>query len=342
MLFASIGWVLYALFYTFLVVTNDRGPFFGVLVGQLLASTILGLLSIPPWLLIVRSMESYSWPARIMAHVLIAPIYAWISLEIFLLLIKYYVSPGAEADIREAYVFILGSNFTTYLVQFALYHSFRMMQWLRIKDKQAVELRALAKEGELAALKAQINPHFLFNTLNSINAMVTIDAEKTREMIARLADLLRYALDSSRREWVTLGEELEFARDYLELEKHRFADRLRVKFEGGDKANDVLVPPMVLQPLIENAVKHGISRNENGGDILIRIVDRESEVEVLVEDSGKAVSTNGSVTHSMGIGLENTRERLEKSLGPAARLFTESLQPNGFRTGMVVPHAGYR
>lgn len=337
-LIATLCWLLYTTFYSFMVVTGNDQPLSGVLAGQLISSIIMAVLSIPPWLLIVRNMESRSWSLRLVLHCLIAPAYAWITLELFLWIIRVLVSSEVEADIRTAYMFVYGSHLTAYIVQFTLYHSFRMMQRLRIKEKQTIELRALARERELAALKAQINPHFLFNTLNSISAMVTRDTEVTREMIMQLGDLLRYALDSSRRDWVPLSEEIEFARAYLDLEKHRFMDRLRVEFVGTERAREVLVPPMVLQPLVENAVKHGISKSENGGTIRVSVDERDDRVEVTVEDTGaSALVSDGSTLMTTGIGIENTRARLEKSLGPAAKLFAEALPSKGFRAGFFIP-----
>ncbi len=217
-----------------------------------------------------------------------------------------------------------------------MYHALRILHRLRVKEKQAAELQALAKESELAALKAQINPHFLFNTLNSMNAMVKRDPEETRNMIIQLGDLLRYALDSSRRDLVMLEEELAFSKAYLQLESHRFADRLAVEFDIAPGLEHVLIPPMVLQPLVENAIKHNIGRREEGGEITIRVTAADEQVHIMVEDKGRGEMLH-QVTSKTGIGLSNTTSRLEKRLGPAAALRTEDLRPTGFRVSFSVP-----
>ena len=339
---ASVCWILYATFYSFMVVVSDGERFLGIYIGQLMAVTVMGILSIPPWYLIVRKMDHVGWWLRIGAHVIVAPLYAWLSLEIFLQITWYTAGPDVHAALIDVYIFLFGSNLTAYIIQFALYHSFRIVQRLHVKEKQAAELQALAKESELVALKAQINPHFLFNTLNSISAMVNQDPLETREMIVKLGDMLRYVLDSSKKDLVTLGDEVAFVRSYLALEAHRFSDRLDVLFSIEADTQDVLVPPMVLQPLVENAIKHGISRREEGGKITIRVWRADREIGVSVEDTGEeaAVSDirlNAVPESSSGIGLANTRARLEKRLGAHSTLHTLRLKPAGFRVYFMLP-----
>ncbi len=337
-LISVICWWLYATAYSFMVAVSGQDGFFGVYFGQIFAVIITGLLSIGPWLLVVRGMEGARWPVKIVAHVIIAPIYAWLSLKLFLLLIEYTAAPAVYSSIVEVSVFLFGSNVTTYIVQFALFHAYWIFQRLLIKEKQAIELQALAKESELAALKAQINPHFLFNTLNSMNAMVKVDPEEARNMIMQLGDLLRYALDSSRKDLVTLQEELAFSSDYLKLEVHRFAERLEVQFDVPAELEDVLIPPMVLQPLVENAIKHSISKREEGGEIFITVWQEADQVHIEVKDIGKGTLICRNVTRSPGIGLSNTSSRLEKRLGPEAALQTEDLGPEGFKVSFKIPY----
>lgn len=337
-LISAICWLLYATAYSFMVAVSGQDGFWGVYIGQIFAAIIAGLLSVGPWLLIVRRMAAFRWPAIIAAHVIIAPIYSWLSLELFLVLIEYTAAPTVYYAVAEVSVFLFGSNVTTYIVQFALFHAYWIFQRLRIKEKQAIELQALAKESELAALKAQINPHFLFNTLNSMNAMVKMDPEETRNMIMQLGDLLRYALDSSRKDLVTLKEELAFSSAYLKLEGHRFAERLEVQFDVPYELEDVLIPPMVLQPLVENAIKHSISKREEGGKIFITVRKEAEQVRIEVKDIGKGTIISRHVSHSPGIGLSNTSSRLEKRLGPEAALQTEDLSPEGFKVSFKIPY----
>ncbi len=335
---SAFCWLLYATSYSLMVASSGQSDFISVYSGQVVAVIIMVVLSIGPWWLVVRQMEPYRWPVKILAHIIIAPLFSWVALELFLMTIYFSTSPGVYDSVVEAYSFLFGANITAYIVQFSLLHAYWIFQRLRLKEKQAAELQALAKESELAALKAQINPHFLFNTLNSINAMVKQDPEETRTMIMQLGDLLRYALDSSRKDLVTLKEELDFAAAYLELESHRFAERLQVDFDLAGKLEEVLIPPMVLQPLIENAIKHSIAKREAGGKITIRVKEVAGFVNIGVEDVGNGSLDTRQQTASHGIGLANTSSRLEKRLGPVAALKTEDLSPAGFKVYFSIPH----
>lgn len=330
-------WLLYATLYSFMVAVSGQDDFGGVYFGQTCFAVILGVLSIAPWWIVVREMEHSPWAAKILVHAVIAPIYAWVSLALFLKLTAYATAPGVYQSLLDVYVFLYGSTVTAYIVQFAVYHAFWIFRRLRQKEKQAAELLALAKESELAALKAQINPHFLFNTLNAISAMVKQDPEETRNMIVQLGDMLRYALDSSQRDLVSLKEELDFARAYLQLESHRLGDRLQVVFDTPAEVDEVGVPPMVLQPLIENAIKHSIALREQGGKVTIRARRSGDSVDIEVEDQGEGGVPKSNGTASTGIGLANTSSRLEKRLGQGAALRTKELQPDGFKVAFSIP-----
>jgi LytS/YehU family sensor histidine kinase len=241
-------------------------------------------------------------------------------------------------------------------VQFGAYHLVRSVQRLRWREQQAAEYAALARERELEALKAQVHPHFLFNTLNSISSTVYADPGDAREMIADLAQLLRHSLDSIDRDTVPLRDELEVAASYLSLESHRFSDRLRidVQIQVPDDVLRAPVPPMVVQPLVENAVRHGVGPMEDGGTIRLCVRRHEDRIRVIVEDDGvgpdekEGPITNGQSLESArataspeaatgGVGLTNTDERLRRVLGEGSGLHTEAVDPHGFRVWFDVP-----
>jgi LytS/YehU family sensor histidine kinase len=174
---------------------------------------------------------------------------------------------------------------------------------------------------ELTVLKGQLNPHFLFNTLNSINALVSSNPEGARHVLAQLAEVLRYSLDSDRKPMVALAEELHFVETYLDIEKARYERRLQVKMEIDNSARPLLVPPMILQPLVENAVKHGIAPREEGGEVALRIKHRDGTIAIEVEDNGKgAAHANMQKLLHSGTGLHNTDLRLRKMFGDQAGL----------------------
>jgi sensor histidine kinase YesM len=312
----------------------------------------------------------------LLAHLALAPIYTWGTLEVYLAVMRSLMSPAA-AELESRYGWILLSHGTVYLVQFTAYHLVRSAQRLRWRERQAAEWATLARDRELAALKAQINPHFLFNTLNSISATVHTAPESARDMIADLAGLLRYALDSASQDAVSLRDEIDFARRYLALEAHRFSDRLRVEVdvEVPESALDVAVPPMILQPLVENAVRHGIGPSESGGTVRLHVErarpgsnhpgsnyaedgradgnreggnreggNREGDdltgaLRVEVSDTGVGPDTDAPVEDSDGVGMSNTSARLQHALGPSAQLHAEARAPTGFTVWFHVPLA---
>jgi signal transduction histidine kinase len=341
---ATAGWTLYALLYTFFIVQQNPGaPFLPVFLGQVVTSFILGLYSVPVWWITVREMDQLHWGWTLGAHLLLSPLYAWGGLESYIALIQWMAGSEATAEMEANYQWVLYGTFTIYAIQFSLYHLVRNVQRLREKEQQATELLAVAREQQLAALKAQVNPHFLFNTLNSISATLKQDPDQAREMIAKLAGLMRYALDSAERDRVSLQEEVGFVRRYLALERHRFSDRLeaRVEIEAEDDALDTPVPPMVLQPLVENALRHGIARSEAGGRVTVRVTERDDRLRVRVEDTGVGPDTEAPLsTDSDGTGLANTSARLERTYGPDAALHTAPNKPSGFAVWFSIPQNG--
>jgi signal transduction histidine kinase len=341
---AVLGWMLYSLLYTFFIVRQDpAAPFIPVFFGQVATSLVLGMYSVPVWWITVREMDRWHWGCTLGAHVLLGPLYAWGGLESYLALIQWMAGDVATKEMEANYQWILYGTFTLYAIQFALYHLVRNVQRLRQKEQQATELLAVAREQQLAALKAQVNPHFLFNTLNSISATLKQDPDQAREMIARLAGLMRYALDSAERDRVSLREEVNFVRRYLALARHRFSNRLdaHVDVDAPDDALDTPVPPMVLQPLVENALRHGIAPSEEGGRVTVQISENSDRLDVRVEDTGVGPETDRPLADAdEGTGLANTTTRLEHTFGPDAALHTAPNDPTGFAVWFSIPRNG--
>jgi sensor histidine kinase YesM len=208
---------------------------------------------------------------------------------------------------------------------------------LREKEKLTLELLTLRTEQELATLKAQINPHFLFNTLNSISAMASTDAEETRTMIAQLADLLRYATESSKKDFVPLKNELQFVQDYIALESKRLEDRLTTKFQVDPSLYSYPVPPMILQPLVENAIKHGIAPAEEGGSVHMQIQKETEGISFRISNTGIALSCSDPLATADGVGLKNTDARLRKIFGDPAQLKIQPIAEGGCEVTFMLP-----
>lgn len=204
------------------------------------------------------------------------------------------------------------------------------------------ELRATQLEGQLAkarlqTLKSQLQPHFLFNTLHSISALMLIDVYAADRMMTRLSDLLRLSLESGGSQLTTLSQELEFLNGYLEIEKTRFEDRLTVVFEIAPDCLDAQVPHLLLQPLVENAVRHGISRMSAGGEI--RIEGRHDGANLLlrVKDNGPGLASSSNEQFKSGVGLTVTRERLITLFGDDQSCRIRNLPEGGVEVCLQIP-----
>lgn len=216
----------------------------------------------------------------------------------------------------------------------ALAHlAFAALERSRDAERRALELQVLAREAELRSLKAQLDPHFLFNSLNSVAALIGTDATAARRMCYLMAGFFRKSLGLARRDAIPLAEEIYLAETFLAIEEVRFGRRLRSSFEVAEEALALAVPPLVLQPLVENAVHHGIAHLVDGGEVRIRAVRREDRLELTVENpcDPERPQSRGS-----GVGLANVRARLESAFGHRGRFDVES-GAERFRVALVLP-----
>ena len=209
---------------------------------------------------------------------------------------------------------------------------------IRERDLQLAEARTLAQTAQLTALRLQLNPHFLFNTLNAISSLIVTGRNRDGEaMLARLCVFLRTALVGEGRSEVTLGEELETLQTYLEIESIRFGDRLTVEFAAADDLIEVPVPNFILQPLVENAIKHAVAPSSR--PVVVRVGarrDGQSLILSVSDNGGASRNGRGGGGSGTGIGLDNTRRRLEVIYGPAARLETLAHE-SGFTALIRIP-----
>ena len=184
----------------------------------------------------------------------------------------------------------------------------------RRREIESSQLEAALARSQLVALQGQLQPHFLFNTLNSIVALISVDPDRATLMIRKLSDLLRYCLAVSERSEVPLSEEIEFARAYLEIQKIRFEDRLEYQFDIDRASSDGLVPSFVLQPLVENAVKFSLNDDAKVGHVRVSSSQNDGQLKVMVSDDGPGITQN-NMPESTGIGIRTTRARLEQLYG---------------------------
>jgi signal transduction histidine kinase len=212
----------------------------------------------------------------------------------------------------------------------------RFLRQVQEKEQQEERLRALATEAELRALKAQINPHFLFNTLNTIAELIHADSDKAETTVERLAEMLRYMLRASERGLVPLEEELAFLDDYLEIERVRFGDWLRVTHRITPEALGLLVPSLVLQPLVENTLRHGLGA-DGSIDLDIAIYTDGDRAVIAISDQGPGMLARHTIGKGPGHGLYNVDQRLRKTYGEAYGLEIGANQPQGTIVTLSIP-----
>jgi two-component system, LytTR family, sensor histidine kinase AlgZ len=239
-------------------------------------------------------------------------------------MVAYSLNLGASLNYLAIPLVLIG--FLLYLLSVALHY---VLLALEASRRAAVE----ARDAELRALKAQINPHFLFNSLNSIIALIASDPGGAREMCIRLADFLRSTLGLGERDAISWSEELSLAQAYLDVEQIRFGSRLQVEMDVAENCRGCPMPPLLLQPLVENAVKHGIAGLVEGGTIRIQSALRDGQLRITVEN---LFDDQSSPSSQSGLGLRNLRMRLETRFGAAARLATRT-EGNRFIVDMTVP-----
>jgi two-component system sensor histidine kinase AlgZ len=234
---------------------------------------------------------------------------------------------------RAQIPFLFVVSVMLYLLTLSVHYVVLAFEAFRTAERQQLELQVLTRDAELRALRAQVNPHFLYNSLNSISALTGSDAAAARRMCLLLAEFLRTTLRVSTQQSVAMAEELSLAERFLSIEQVRFGERLHVERSIDENALECQVPPLVLQPLLENAVGHGIAGLVDGGTIRLDIVRRGDRVSITVENPRDP----DAMPHKQGgVGLENVRKRLALVFGNAARL-DASANPTGFRVAIDLP-----
>jgi hypothetical protein len=204
----------------------------------------------------------------------------------------------------------------------------------RVEYLRQQEMNRLVSQAELRALQSQINPHFLFNALNTIYGAIPREAAGARRMVVNLADIFRYFLQTDKT-FVPLEKEMEIVRAYLEVEQSRLGDRLRVEIQVDDAARDIPIPVLSIQPLVENAIKHGVAQRAEPGYVSIQVAYGKNDLRVVVENSG---SGGNAESASTGIGLQNVRRRLEICYGSGAALHLR-FQPRHTSVELCIPLA---
>jgi hypothetical protein len=244
--------------------------------------------------------------------------------------------PALVARQSQAAPLLLGLGVAFYLLTATLHYVIVAFEASRAAERRALEFEIASREAELRSLRAQIHPHFLFNSLNSINALIAAKPEEARRLCVRLGDFLRRGLTVGSRETIPLAEELGLAEQLLAIEKVRFGERLSHTIVADDAARACPVPPLLLQPLVENAVTHGIAQLIDGGRILIEAERRGDELRIAIANPRDA---DAPARRGTGIGLDNVRRRLIALHGNDAELRALPTE-DSFRVELRLPARG--
>jgi two-component system sensor histidine kinase AlgZ len=303
------GWASVGALLTVLI-GPDR---FGWLEAALLimpVTLIYGSFSLSTWY-VVRAMPMTTVPAARLAAV--HGVAAFVSSSGLVLLFQGWAvvlrtAFGVLADVTTADIrWLFGGGILLYLLAAATHYLLAAFETSREAERRSFEAQLLARDSELKALRAQIDPHFLFNSLNSISALTTVDPSAARTMTERLAGFFRASVGAGRQHVVHLSDELDLVRQYLEIERVRFGDRLTVHIDAADDVLQCRVPALLLQPVVENAVKHGIARSLSGGRIDLTARGRGSQLHIGVTNP---VDPDAAAVDGTSFGLEVVRARL--------------------------------
>jgi signal transduction histidine kinase len=240
-------------------------------------------------------------------------------------------------ELHIAAIKLAGYNLPVYGGLILAWHAMTYYNELRDRQVTAMQLESLLHQAQLQTLRSQLNPHFLFNALHSIAELVHANPKLAEQLILRLGDLLRQVLQSSTEQEVALAEELDFVKDYVEIERMRLGDRLRVEWEIAPEALQIKVPSLILQPLVENAILHGIAPIARPGALVIRATRDEQSLHLQVRDTGPGLPQE-TKPHRLGIGLSNTQARLARLYGSRQRF--ELLNDHGLVVNIQIPVSG--
>ena len=209
---------------------------------------------------------------------------------------------------------------------------------LRKKKLEFIKLESQLTGAQLNALRLQLQPHFLFNTLNTISSLMVFDVKKAQKMVSQLGSLLRTVLDENTKKTISLREELEFVKSYLAIEQVRFMDRLKIRYQLDEGSLDAMVPSLILQPLVENAIKHGFSNKIEEGIITVSSKKIDDQIQLSVKDDGQGTDYQIQELTTKGIGLKNVRQRLDLIYAKAYNLEIVSQTGQGFEIVITIPY----
>lgn len=262
---------------------------------------------------------------QILPRAILLSLLASFALRVYTILVDQYIVHFSSTEITTEY--FLAELFKILLVMMLwcfLYFAYQYFDKSRREEIKNLQWEALKNQIELNNLKSQLNPHFMFNSLNSIRALIDIDKKDAKDSITKLSTLLRSSLLMGKKNVVTLSEEIELIKNYLDLEKIRFEERLSVQLDIDPTTLEFEIPPLMIQTLVENSIKHGISKKMDGGTIYLSTKKEDSRIKIEIRNPGKLQEGETNETSS-SIGVKNTKDRLRLMFGSDAEFSLEQI-----------------
>ena len=329
-------WIAFGLLLCVVLVFGGRAPTLWALEFAMPIALALGLQSLSFWYLVQALPPGDTAPMRMILIWTVAGVGSLIVwLGIAFGWAQFLLSPGeAYPDGAMAMLpLLIFAGAIGILLAVLGHYLVGAFQRSLVAEKRALEMQVLAREAELKSLRAQLDPHFLFNSLNSVAALIGNDTAAARQMCFLMAQFFRKSLTLARERSIPLSEEITLIETFLAIERVRFGDRLRTKFEVADDVRNIAVPPLVLQPLVENAVHHGVAHMLEGGEVCVSARRREGLVEIVVENP---CDPDRPPSRSTGVGLNNVRSRIETLAGTRASVDVDARETS-FRVSILLP-----
>uniref|UniRef100_UPI004049F684 sensor histidine kinase n=1 Tax=Flavobacterium sp. TaxID=239 RepID=UPI004049F684 len=290
------------------------------------------ILSIPLLFYFINKVHSKKISLQILVYTLYGLIFIIISVELATFL-KQYIFGWVDFFGDKSRVWIYYHATFFYLLQLGLVLLLVYTRKFKIAVTEKFELNQALLQNELASLKSQLNPHFIHNTFNSINAAIEPENENARELIIALSDLFRYQNEAFQKDFVTIEEEINFIKKYLSILKVRFKERLNIQYYIDENIVHEKIPAMLLQPIVENAIQHGIAPKTEESSIIISIKKVNDKIEFCIEDSGIGMKDKSKIFEK-GLGLKNTQLRLQKIY--QSQLIIEDKHPSGVKVSFTI------
>ena len=347
-LFQVVGWGLFALINVFFAISFEKmgnSEARRVILTKLGIFVIIGIVftHIMRYVIIQLNTLQKTVEKQIIQFFFVSLVFALLCATFYMQACQILdlLSDNEKRFIDKPFLLILNGAFIFFfniVIWNLIYFIYHYVTKSRKQQLDTLRLEALVKELELQTIKAHINPHFIFNSLNSIRALVDEDPQRARRAVTELSNILRSSMQIEKVEMVPFEKELFIVKDYLALENMRFEDRLKIEYQIDEDTLDQPVPPMMLQTLVENAIKHGISKQINGGVVKIKSDFKDNFHELVVQNTGHL---NGGI-NSEGFGLSSTTNRLSLIYGEKAQFEIKQLSPSLVEAKVMIPLNGIK